>query len=180
MICPDELDLNLHIDKNDLTRRIFKISLYKEGKRKWLEYIEADKNIDIVAIPVDLPDTYYVTAFREEDFITEGNRNFESIYVPIGDDLLVVGYPDGLYDREHNMPIFRNASLASVYPLQHQKDYYFLIDSLLHDGSSGSPVLLKKNSTIVREFIGGGRQYGYMYPDKRCLIGIHSGDFDLK
>ena len=179
---PDELKLELHIDKYDFTKnRTFKFPLYKNNKPIWLEYSKEDMNIDIVAIPVDVPEKFYITSFGINDFILE-DQNFDSIHVPIGEDIYVVGYPNGLYDKTHNFPIVRRGSLASIYPFQHQKSYhrdcYFLIDSLLHDGSSGSPVLLKSGN-IVRKEKSGGKSFG-MYPKKRCLIGIHSGEFDVK
>lgn len=181
---PDELILKLHTDRKDFTKsKEHPIALYKNGKRVWLEYSEEDMNIDIVAIPIDVPEEFYITFFEINDFILE-DRNFDSIHVPVGEDILVVGYPDGIYDSAHNLPIIRRGSLASVYPFQHQNqkgrynDCYFLIDSLLHGGSSGSPVLLKSGNIIRKDKVG-GRVVG-MFPKKRCLIGIHSGDFDGK
>jgi hypothetical protein len=94
---PDELSLELHIDRMDLTKnRVFNIPLYKGDNPLWLEHPEG-KIVDVVALPVELPSFYYVTPFSQIDCLRE-EPNLTSIYVPLGDDLLVVGYPEGLYD----------------------------------------------------------------------------------
>ena len=64
-------------------------------------------------------------------------------------DLIVVGYPLGLYDSMHNTPIIRSATIAIVYPLPFEGKDYFLIDSRLHKGTSGSPVILKPQDNLV-------------------------------
>ena len=174
---PDKLILNLHIDKNDLTKnRVFPIPLYEGAEPTWLEHPNAAKNIDVVALPVEIPSTIYVTPFSREDFIIGRDRNIQSVHVPIGDDILIIGYPEGLYDSVHNTPIIRRGSLASVYPLPYQDKLQFLIDARLHNGTSGSPVLLKA-SRLTSLFYAGGRSVTE-HPSKRYLIGIHSGPYD--
>lgn len=142
---PDELRLKLHTDQNDLTQnRMFTIPLYAEDKPVWLEHPKG-KDIDVVALPVDLPPSpsFFITSFNKENF---GRAD---VYVSIGNDLIVVGYPLGLYDSKHNTPIIRSATIASVYPLPFEGNDYFLIDSRLHKGTSGSPVILKPQDYLI-------------------------------
>jgi hypothetical protein len=142
---PDELRLKLHTDQDDLTKNeTFPIPLYdKEDKPAWLEHPKG-KKIDVVALPVDGPTTsFFITPFNKENF---GRAD---VYVSIGNDLIVVGYPLGLYDSKHNTPIIRSATIASVYPLPFEGEDYFLIDSRLHNGTSGSPVILKPQEYLI-------------------------------
>lgn len=144
---PEELRLELHIDKNDLTKnKVFSIPLRNgEDKPTWLEHPAKGKDIDVVALPVDLPRDFYFMSFNKENLLRD------DIYfdVSFGNDLLVVGYPLGFYDSTHNTPIIRNATIASVYPLPFQDKDYFLIDSHLHEGTSGSPVILKSTNYLI-------------------------------
>jgi hypothetical protein len=141
---PDELRLKLHIDENDFTKnQMFPIPLYDpEHRPLWLEHPKG-KDIDVVALTVDLPSSFFIMSFNKENLWREGD------YVLIGNDLIVAGYPLGLYDSKHNTPIIRNAAMASVYPLPFEGKDYFLIDSRLHEGTSGSPVISKPQNKLV-------------------------------
>jgi S1-C subfamily serine protease len=135
---PDELRLKLHTDAKNLTKHeTFPIPLYEDNKPKWLEHPEMGKKIDVVALSVNVPAPYHVIPFSKEDLLPEMR------YLPLGEDLLVIGYPLGIFDSKHNTPIVRSASIASLYSLPYEEKPYFLIDSRLHAGTSGSPVLVK-------------------------------------
>jgi V8-like Glu-specific endopeptidase len=56
--------------------------------------------------------------------------------------ITMVGYPNGLWDRVNNLPIFRQGVLASDYKRDWNGEKEFLIDSACFPGSSGSPVML--------------------------------------
>ena len=58
------------------------------------------------------------------------------------EDIIFVGYPNGLIDRANNLPIARKGSLAT--PLHENFDNLplFLIDASVFGGSSGSPVCI--------------------------------------
>lgn len=56
--------------------------------------------------------------------------------------IVMVGYPNGLWDRVNNLPIFRKGVLASDYKYNWNGRKEFLIDAACFPGSSGSPVLL--------------------------------------
>jgi S1-C subfamily serine protease len=172
---PDSLELNLHINQEDLNKnKKYTINLYEEDKKLWLEHPTGGKKIDVVAVPVDkdeIDSKFHVVAFSEKDLISP--RRF----ISIGDDLLVVGYPLGIRDTKHKTPIVRSAIIASVYPLPFDGEQYFLIDSFLHDGTSGSPVLLKP-SDVIRDVSGRARLiHDRKASFKRELIGINSGAF---
>ncbi len=169
---PDEIILNLHKKIGNSVG--FPIKLYDSSRKPlWLEHPTYHNDVDVVAIPVDKNrmTEFHIESFSK-DFCLPRNR-----YVSIGDDLLVVGYPLGIYDSAHNTPIIRSAIMASVYPLPFKGKCCFLIDSCLHNGTSGSPVLLKP-SVVVRYNSGHADVIMDRHESfKRYLLGIHSEQF---
>jgi len=168
---PDEISLLLHTrdDKNKSGR--FSMSLYNEkGEPIWLEHPTLGKNVDLVAIPLknkEIGSKFFINAFSAENLVPP------DVFISIGIDLLVIGYPLDLSDRIHNLPIVRNATLASAYPTPYEDKPDILIDARLHRGTSGSPVITKPNSIIRRGKDGritwgdlGGRPESF-------LVGIH-------
>ena len=60
-----------------------------------------------------------------------------------GEDVMVIGFPRGLSDSVHNLPLVRNALISSAYGVDFEASPSFLIDANLHPGMNGSPVLTK-------------------------------------
>jgi hypothetical protein len=65
------------------------------------------------------------------------------------EDLLIVGYPIGIWDTQNNAPIFRRGITATAPYLNFSGKQEFLIDAAIFPGSSGSPVLLFNQGTWV-------------------------------
>lgn len=63
------------------------------------------------------------------------------------EDIIVVGYPDGISDSAHNIPVFRKGITASPASLDFDGKREFLIDAAIYPGSSGSPVFLYNHGT---------------------------------
>jgi hypothetical protein len=59
-----------------------------------------------------------------------------------GDEVVMVGYPTGLWDEANGMPIFRRGSLATHLAFDYQKAPAFVVDIQALPGSSGSPIVL--------------------------------------
>jgi hypothetical protein len=90
--------------------------------------------------------------------------------ISIGEDILVIGYPLGLYyDDVYNLPVIRSGTLASAYPVPFQGKPHFLIDARLHKGTSGSPVITKLKNLI--ETTGPGKLEGRL---QFVLLGVNS------
>jgi hypothetical protein len=129
-------------------------SIEPSGKSVWvvLDDFEArwvqhpDPDVDLCALP--LAQTFgiiagrggrvYYVHFSLNDIATE----IELAALTALDDVVMVGYPNGIWDSANNMPIFRKG-VAATHPYH---DYdgkrEFLIDAACFPGSSGSPVLL--------------------------------------
>jgi hypothetical protein len=58
------------------------------------------------------------------------------------EDILMVGYPAGLWDDKNNLPIFRRGITATHPNRDYKGEKEFLIDAACFGGSSGSPVFL--------------------------------------
>jgi hypothetical protein len=58
------------------------------------------------------------------------------------EEIVMVGYPSGIWDDVNNMPIFRRGITATHPNLNYAGKCEFMIDAACFPGSSGSPVLL--------------------------------------
>ena len=67
----------------------------------------------------------------------EDLSKFDSI-----EDIIFVGYPDGIYDTTNLTPIVRKGITATPISLHFNGKSIFLIDSMIFTGSSGSPVFI--------------------------------------
>lgn len=65
------------------------------------------------------------------------------------EDIIMVGYPIGLWDAANNAPIFRRGITATHPILNLDGNPQFLIDCACFPGSSGSPVLLANIGSYV-------------------------------
>lgn len=87
----------------------------------------------------------YGNMFIETDIITQTELN----EISVADDILMVGYPIGLSDDKHNLPIVRRGIIASDPNLPFDGKEQFLIDCACFPGSSGSPVVTKEHFSLT-------------------------------
>jgi hypothetical protein len=107
-------------------------------------YSHTDPEIDLCGIDVTIPVGHLLgngnqlrSMFLDAHWLPESvdKKNMRDI-----EQVLVVGYPRGLWDDHNNMPIARLGTTAT-HPLAHyQNKRNFLIDVAAFQGSSGSPV----------------------------------------
>jgi len=83
-------------------------------------------------------------------------RAFEKSLLPSDDelsklaaleDVVMVGYPTGIWDSANNMPVFRKGITATHPYIDYEGRKEFLVDIACFPGSSGSPVLLYNMGT---------------------------------
>jgi len=65
------------------------------------------------------------------------------------ENVIVVGFPQGLWDTQNNLPLFRRGITASPCMMDYEQEPNFLIDCAIYPGSSGSPVFLYNHPTYV-------------------------------
>ncbi len=170
---PDIIKLKLHRNKRNFTENEdYSIHLYDANDEKvWLEHPNADKNIDLVAIPLDSDEVskFWTNAFTLEEDVIQINS------ISIAEELFVIGYPLRFYDDVNNLPVVRNATVASHPNVPFKGNPFILIDARLHAGSSGSPVLTKPNTM---RFIGG--DWIPQTSPKPLLVGVYSGTVNMR
>lgn len=76
---------------------------------------------------------------------SEETKNFSNI-----EDIIFIGYPDGIYDSHNNLPIVRKGITATSVKIDFENKPQFLIDASVYGGSSGSPVYLYSMGTFSR------------------------------
>lgn len=106
-----------------------------------------DPSVDLVAIPIS----------RLKVGLNAAGRSLLEVYLSfVGDsvipsmdrlramrvieDIVMVGYPIGLWDTHNNLPIFRSGTTATSPGLNYDGRKEFVIDAACFPGSSGSPV----------------------------------------
>lgn len=159
-----KLIFQVHTSEYDLTQsKTIELPLKENGNLTWYGYEESE--IDIVAIPIskELINDAVIKSFSETDFPPRG------IELPIGMDLLVVGYPRGFTDPVNFTPISKSCMISTPINVPFENEPFFLMDGELFKGMSGSAVITKPSTTFV---INGETSFYNEY--KIFFLGIHS------
>ena len=114
-----------------------------DGERHWIPH--PDPSIDLCALPMaaalrqigEQGARIFSVGFDKSALLQEA----EIADMTGVERVLMVGYPNGLWDRANNLPVFRRGMLATSYRYGWNGRREFLIDAACFPGSSGSPVL---------------------------------------
>jgi S1-C subfamily serine protease len=162
---PDTLRLLLHRDPNNISNNgTYDITLYSSDTPLWKDY-PTHQVADVALLELD------ANAIQSQFFVKAWSA---SAFLP-GEDVFIIGYPRGFFDPQHNLPVFRNAMIASVYGVPFRGDPCFLTDANLHPGTSGSPVITKPKSRWVDSDGNTHMVTGNPY----YIVGIHSGTYSV-
>jgi S1-C subfamily serine protease len=139
---PDRIEIELHVDPENLGETVqFSIPLYRAGKSVWREGLDSAGAVDVVALLLDraaLPARLQYRAFTPQHLLRKLDL------VEMGAPVLIVGFPLGVHDTLHRLPVARQAVVASSFGIRFQGKGYFLTDARLHRGTSGAPVVARK------------------------------------
>ncbi|MCA9216245.1 MAG: trypsin-like peptidase domain-containing protein [Planctomycetales bacterium] len=164
--CPDRLQLSLHSDVSDLRQRAeLSIPLYVDGIPQWCQ-LSHGHSADVAAVLINDPQAlsnHVLATFCCDDILNKDAG------IPLGQNVLIVGFPLGFHDTLHNLPIVRSATIASSFAQPFKGEPYFLTDARLHRGMSGSPVIASLP----------GRQKHGEQMGRWWLLGIHSSALDV-
>jgi hypothetical protein len=161
---PQRIEITLHRDEVDLTRwTVVKLPLYRDGVGLWREGRDSAGPVDVAVLELDraaLPQPVALRAF------TPGHLQRDLSEVAIGASLLVVGFPLGFYDTVYQLPVARQAAVASAFGVRFQGHGYFLTDARTHRGTSGAPVVMSNPHGDARL--------------PWTLLGVHSAQLDMR
>ena len=162
---PDKLQVQVHTDPENLLAHgeLWIDLLDGQGNPLWREHPTLGSAADVVAVPINDP---LVIANWHVDTFGPEHLGDETKSLPLGQEVIVVGFPLGFEDTLHRLPLIRRATVASVYPLPFKGERYFITDARLHRGSSGSPVVAKIFDVTTES-------------TAWKLLGIHSASLDV-
>lgn len=157
--CVPVIITNKHVIKDSIRGRLIFTKandnfepLDKEHFKLQLDNFESlwrlhpDPNVDLCAMPI-APFTNLAQANGERLFYIP----FSSDLLPTIkqkeefsalEDILMIGYPNGIWDSINNMPILRKGSTATHPNYDYNGNKEIMIDIAAFPGSSGSPVLI--------------------------------------
>jgi hypothetical protein len=122
-------------------REVFRLEQFQQY---WVPH--PDPAIDLCAMPVGPLVTAAQQAGKEFFYLTVDHSllptDAQLADLTAMEDVVVIGYPNGLWDQEHNMPVIRRGITASHPRLDWNGRPEFLVDGACVAGSSGSPVFL--------------------------------------
>ena len=144
---PDALVAEMHADSRNTSRsEEIAISLYDGERRpRWVEHPSLGGTADIAAVEISelLKPTHFFQSVTKQNFLPLNMTRLR-----IGEDAMILGFPNGFYDDIHKLPILKSGTIATSFPIQFRRQPYFLIDSRMDEGSSGSPVFTKPKDTF--------------------------------
>jgi hypothetical protein len=159
---PDRLEIELHTDAANLAATIgLSVLLYRDGRASWRQGRDSGSEIDVAVIEIEtaaLPESVALASFTPDNLATADDA------VPIGQPLLVAGFPLGFHDALHHLPVVRQGVVASPYGWRFQGRASFLTDARTHRGISGAPVVMRAPERTPLPWL---------------LVGIHSSRLDM-
>jgi len=128
---------------NPLVGQVEKVIL-NDFENRWIKHPE--DNVDLAVFPMasifreaKARGIKFYTPPLEDDLIPDQ----EALDNLMGlEDITMIGYPNGIWDEQNNMPIVRKGVTATNPKYDYNGMPYFVIDCACFPGSSGSPILI--------------------------------------
>jgi len=161
---PDHLIVRIHASHTDVdATRDVTLPLYDAQLNPiWREH--QNKAYDLVLLNIGslLTQTDKVVCWGYENLLSPTSR------INVGSPVWVIGYPMAFFERQHYLPIVRSGMLSTTYGLTFNGLPTCLVDANLHQGTSGSPVLVQPEAVEGGSLIPPTRLQSY-------IVGINSG-----
>jgi V8-like Glu-specific endopeptidase len=129
---------NQPIDKKHLK------ASYKNFHESWIHHPSTDVDLCILPIRDLFPFLHKknLSVFIQYLSMLDLPKSSEIEELRALEDILMIGYPDGIWDEINNKPILRRGVTATHAKLDYLGKKEFLIDAACYPGSSGSPVFI--------------------------------------
>ena len=118
---------------------------FEEGfEERWFKH--PDDHADLAVLPISnefrqMLQNGYTPLFKATQLSQLVNDDTAAKLNAV-EEILMVGYPNGLWDTKNNLPIARRGITASPVSVDWNGRNEFLIDCSVYPGSSGSPIYL--------------------------------------
>jgi len=170
---PEEISIYFreHSDISETTR--LEVPLYNDNFPRWLIH-PGFPEADIAALPLNQK----LSHVNDEDPNTGSLALSAEVFadpellIRGGTGARVFGYPEGYIDTGSYFPVVRNGLISSPYGNWFNDRPQFLVDGVMGDGMSGSPVFTQRTTHF--EKINGDSHIGGA---SRFFIGVHAGDY---
>ena len=152
----DECELTFHIKNSEGNPSNEKITFCIKNNFKEQCIYHPEENVDLAIY--NLSNAFYQCkikgkevfySFLDKDLIPskEDLEKFSAI-----EDIIMIGYPNGLIDEQNNLPIVRKGITATPFFINYNGNQQFLADMACYPGSSGSPVLILQEGISKDKF----------------------------
>lgn len=131
----------------------------------WIEHQDSD--IDVALLPIQLPENALT---RSLDRI-----EFDKFDHSVGEDVFVVGFPQGLSIGDTTLPLWKGGSIASEPSVPVGRKPKHLIDCDTYEGMSGSPVIVRRQSGSFRFNASGQLTDDSTFGEVRKFLGVYTG-----
>lgn len=112
-----------------------------------------DSNVDITCIPlmplVEFMKSNGVEVFFQTVSSTNIPTDEQQAELDAIEEVVFVGYPNGIWDSKNYTPIARKGTTATPLALDYEGEKKFLVDASVFAGSSGSPVFIFQSGTYA-------------------------------
>jgi hypothetical protein len=121
------------------------------GEENWIMHPDQDVDLAVISVSTILTDVYRKDNPPRISFFEINDLPRESLVqiLPPLVDIVMTGYPIGIWDSTNNMPILRRGITATAYNLDYEGKAEFVIDAACFPGSSGSPVCLVSEGQLA-------------------------------
>lgn len=140
-------------------------------QRRWI--LHPDPNVDLAIMPVrPIIDDLYRTTGKNCFYVgLEASliaSNVQREQLSAMEDVVMIGYPNAIWDSKHNLPVIRKGITATHAKISWNGKSEFLTDIASFPGSSGSPVFIANVGNFVDHT--GTTQVGM---NRIYLLGVH-------
>jgi hypothetical protein len=132
------------IHDNPIMNEKYKVEISKDFESNWIKH--PDSKVDLCIMPVGPIFNQSVKDNIKPFFSHFGKEIIPNLSqlneLDVVENILMIGYPNGIWDQVNNMPIVRKGITATHSNINYNGKEEFLIDAACFPGSSGSPVIL--------------------------------------